>query len=204
MPQRRAASEIKMNWPSTTQVLKAAGLYGDSERWFAKADANQPAEFECKNSAQRGRFVDGGCNLLLMGKTLGDGWKSHEACCMPFLDGYREFLLRHRVKLIQCAFEVVHKAERVVGHPDQLVELDGVRAVLDLKSGGMPKTAPLQLASYELAMRSMGMPRAIRVGVQLTRGDFKLHYFNDPREMDEFIILARAWWVRAKYQGVGL
>ena len=193
-----------MNWPSTTQVLKAAGLYGDSERWFAKADANQPAEFECKNSAQRGRFVDGGCNLLLMGKTLGDGWKSHEACCMPFLDGYREFLLRHRVKLIQCAYEVENKVERYRGHPDQLVELDGVRATLDLKTGGFPPVTPLQLASYELAQRSMGMPRSIRVGLQLTRGDFKLHYFNDPRDFDEWTILVRAFHVKRKYVAEGL
>jgi hypothetical protein len=196
------------NWPSTTTVLKDAGLYGDAERWYHHADATQPAEYECKNSAQRGRFVDGGCNLLAMGKTLGDGWKSHEACCMPFLEGYREFLLRHKVKLIQCAYEVVNKAERYVGHPDQTVMLcDGhgseVRATLDVKSGGFPPVTPLQLASYESAQRSMGMPRSIRVGLQLTRGDFKLHYFNDPRDFDEWTILVRAHWIRAKFQGLG-
>lgn len=189
------------NWPSTTEVLKAHGFYGQIERWSAKADREQPSEYECKNSRDRGTLVDGGCNLLAMGKTLGDGWKSHEACCMPFLDGYRDFLMRHRVKLIQCAFEVENKPERYRGHPDQLVELDGVRAVLDIKTGAMPMVAPLQLASYELAMRSMGMPRSIRVGLQLSRGDFKIHYFTDPRDFDEFTILVRAQWVRRKYLG---
>jgi hypothetical protein len=189
------------NWPTTTEVIKAAGLYGNIERWSAKAAKEQPSDYECRDSAQRGRFVDGGANLLAMGKTLGDEWKPHEACCVPFLDGYREFLMRHRVKLIACAYEVEHKAERVKGHPDQLVELDGVRATLDIKTGAMPIMAPLQLASYELAQRSMGMPRSIRVGVQLTRGDFKLHYFTDPSNFDEFTILVRAHWIRRKYLG---
>ena len=46
------------NWPSTTQVLKDAGLYGDIERW---GDSD---------SMRRGRLVDAACNLLLMGKQL--------------------------------------------------------------------------------------------------------------------------------------
>ena len=183
------------NWPSTTQVLADAGLYGDISRWTSKADREQPEEYACAGGMARGRAVDGGCNLLLMRKQLDVAWcRKHEACCLPFLDGYKEFLRRHDVKLIDCAFEVVNKAERYVGHPDQVVMLDGVRATLDIKSGAMPAVTKFQLASYDSAQRSMGMPRTLRVGIQLSRGDFKPHYFTDPRDLDFWVIEVRHWW----------
>lgn len=216
------------NWPTTTEVLKAAGLYGDAERWFHKADREQPADYACPTSAGRGRAIDAGCNLLAMGKELQPEWLTkHEACCVPFIDGYRAFLQRHTVNLIECAFEVVNKAERYKGHPDQLIMLDGVRALIDIKTGGMPPVTCLQLASYETAMYSMGAgdcpggsskrlcehgkveahklpaPRVTRFGLQLARGDFKLHPFINPFDKDEWTLLVRAHWVKAKYIGAG-
>jgi hypothetical protein len=175
--------------PSTTEILKAAGLYADLER------------FGDPESMRRGRLVDAACNLLVMGKELPQAWETDHLECVPFIDGYRSFLQRHTVNLIECAFEVVNKAERYLGHPDQLIMLDGVRALIDIKTGGMQPTTSLQTASYEMAMYSMGMPRVTRFGLQLARGDFKLHPFIDPRDKDEFIILARAHWIRRKYLG---
>ncbi len=184
------------DWPSTTQVLKDAGLYGDSERWFRKADRNQPVEYACPTSAGRGRAIDAGCNLLAMGKELQPEWiAKHEACCVPFIDGYRDFLARHKVNLIDCAFEVIDKNNRFVGHPDQLVMLDGKRTLIDIKTGGMPICCDLQLASYHCGMLAMGMPPAERVGLQLARGDFEPYWFNDPRDFDKWLILVRNWWI---------
>jgi hypothetical protein len=175
------------NWPSTTQVLKDAGLYGDIER-FGDAE-----------SMRRGRLVDAACNLLLMEKEIPASWYDQHPECEPYIAGYQHFLIRHKVRLIQCAFEVVNKAERYIGHPDQLIMLDDVQAMIDIKTGGMPKTTALQTASYELAERSMGVPRSIRVGLQLVGGDFKLHYFTNPADFDEWTILVRAHWIKAKY-----
>lgn len=184
-------------WPHTTQVLKDAGMYGNIETWTAKAAANQPAEYECRDSLQRGRFVDGGCNLILMNKSLDTPeWRAHDACCGPFLDGYRLFLREHKVDLIQCAMEVTHRTERYSGHIDQLVMLDDKRTLLDIKSGSMPISAPLQLASYYCAMIAMGMPRVARVGLLLTRGDYNPYYFNDPGDFDTWLIEVRHWWVK--------
>ncbi len=175
------------NWPSVTGILHDAGLYGSIERW------SDP------EAMRRGRLVDAACNLLVMGKQLPQSWEIDHPECVPFIDGYRAFLARHKVNLIQCAFEVTHKLERFTGHPDQLIMLDGVRALIDLKSGGMPAVTALQTAAYDLAMLSIGMPKVTRFGLQLARGDFKLHPFTDPRDRDEFTILVRAWWIRAKY-----
>ena len=133
-------------WPSTTQVLKDAGLYGDIERW-SDSDA-----------MRRGRLVDAACNLLVMGKELPQSWEIYHPECVPFIDGYRAFLARHKVELIDCAFKVIDKNNKFVGHPDQLIMLDGKRTLIDIKTGGMPKCTDLQLASYHCAMTAMGMP----------------------------------------------
>ncbi len=178
------------DWPSTTQVLKDAGLYGDIERW---SDSE---------AMRRGRLVDAACNLLLMGKVIPGDWANNHPECDPYTEGYAEFLSRHKVEYINCAFEVIDKTERTRGHPDQLVMLDGVRALLDIKSGGMPRTCAIQLASYEVMMYSMGMERVTRFGLQLARGDFKLYPFSDPFDKDRWRILARWWWIRAEFQGV--
>ena len=182
-----------MNLPSVTTILKDAGLYGDIERW---SDSE---------AMRRGRLTDAACNLLAMGKVLPEAWEIDHPECVPFIDGYRSFLQRHRVQLIDCAREVTNRNERYLGHYDQLLMLDGgVRALIDIKTGGLPPVTALQLAGYELACYSMGIERVTRFALQLARGDFKLVPFTDPRDKDEFTILVRAHWVRAKYQGMGL
>jgi len=193
-------------WPSTTQVLKDFGLYGDIARWSDRAAENRDESDACTNPAQRGRVVDGVCNLLLMRKGIPTEWRAkHETCCVPFVEGYEKLLKDHDVNHIKCGYAVINKTERYVGHPDQRVLLDGVPALFDLKSGSMPATADIQTASYLKAERAehpdwKDLFKSIRVGVQLTRGDYKLHYFTDPRVGDEFIILVRAWWIQRKYQ----
>lgn len=195
-------------WPSTTEVLRAAGLYGNIAQWSEKAADERDPRDKCTSPLQRGRVTDFACNTLLHGmKILPEWFGDHETCCVPFVDGYVAFLKRHHVKHLQCGsceggtrdFEVVNQAERYKGHPDQLVMLDGVRVLLDIKTGGMPPTTPLQTASYDSAMLSMGMPRVTRFGLQLARGDFKLHPFTDPRDRDEWTILVRAHHIKAKY-----
>jgi hypothetical protein len=175
------------SWPTTTQVLHDAGLYGDIAKW---SDSE---------AMHRGRLVDAACNLLAMGKVIPGDWKNNHPECDPYTDGYYDFLSHHEVKLIKCAFEVVNTPLKYRGHPDQLVMLDGVRTLIDIKTGGMPKCTALQLASYEMALYSMGEERVIRLGLQLAAGDYKLHFFTDPREKDEWSILVQAWHVRSKY-----
>lgn len=175
-------------WPTTTQVLHDAGLYGDIARW---------SDLE---AMKRGRYVDGGCNLLAMGKSLNAADWSPEH--WSYIECYMRFLQRHVVKLTRCAFEVINKPLRYTGHPDQLLMLDGVRALIDIKTGGMSKVTGLQLASYEMALYSMGEDRVTRFGLQLNPDlpeGFKLHPFTDPREKDEFSILVQAHHIRNKY-----
>jgi len=179
-------------WPSTTQILHDAGLYGEIARWSDAA------------AMRRGRLVDGACNLLVMGKDLTDEWCYAHPECLPYLEAYNKFLMKHEVKLIKCAFEVRHRELRYTGHPDQLVMLDGSRTLLDIKTGGMPKPTPLQLASYEVALYSMNDPelgteRVRRLGLQLADSEFTMHWFTDPRDKDEWSILAQAHHIRNKY-----
>ena len=174
-------------WPTTTQVLHDAGLYSDLARW-SDSDA-----------MRRGRLLDAACNLLAMGKIIPGDWKNNHPECDAYTDGYYKFLLRHEVKLIKCAFEVRNHVLRYTGHPDQLVLLDGKRVLLDIKTGGMPKCTALQLASYEMALYSVGEERVRRLGLQLAAGDFKFHWFDDPRDKDEWSILVQAHHIRSKY-----
>lgn len=192
-----------MTWPTTTQVLHDAGLYGDIAKW---SDTE---------AMRRGRLVDAACNLLAMGKVIPGDWKNNHPECDPYTDAYWDFFHHHKVELIKCAFEVVNKTERYQGHPDQLVVLDGRLALIDIKTGGMPPVTCLQLASYEMALRDMKMelvevehgvdiashqPHLARWGLQLKPdGKFKLHPFTDPRDRDEWTIIVRAHHIRKKY-----
>jgi hypothetical protein len=229
MQVRGATSEIKMNYPSTTTILKASGLYGDIERWTARAAEERRTLSEryerdcilaaqsgrplpenpltantCSDRAQSGRVIDGACNLLAMRKELPDTWRAkHETCCVPFVEGYEKLLRKHKVVLVRCAYEVINAAERYCGHPDQRVLLDDVPALFDIKSAeAMPAHTDLQIWSYLRAERAMepankDLYSTSCVGVQLSRGDYKLHYYTNPRVGDEFIIHAR-WYHSVK------
>jgi len=174
-----------MNWPSATQILKASGYYD---------------EYVGNNSGpmQRGRLVVAACHILGQKKELEPAWCDRHPECLPYLDVYRIFLSQHRVQLLHFEREFRCEEERFVTHPDQVMLLDDVEADVEIKTGALKLWVALQTAAQVLAIGK----RMKRFGLELIPGARpKLIPFPDPRDLDEFRIKARNWWVDAKYLG---
>jgi hypothetical protein len=204
-----------MRWPSTTEVLRDAGLYR-IYRENARAELNKA----------RGSFVNRACNWLALGKEP-DMSLMADAELAPmlkgYIDGYRRFLDEHQIELV--TWELTRKCdfERFVSHPDQeMARLECLprckhralhssrltanpAANVQIKTGTAPKWVPLQTAGEVLAIGDITMQRF----ALLLPGDgsYDLMPHRSHRDIDEFRILVRAWWVKQKYaepeQGTG-
>ncbi len=183
-----------MNWPSNTQILKDAGI---SAVYESQA---------MMDGARRGRLVHAAGHLMASNKEIDPAWIGRHPESHGYLSGIEAFFRRHKFRLTDCELEVRCESERYVTHPDWLGFLDDIPADIDIKTGACPRWAGIQLGGQLYALRSIKYPNAdkmIRVVLELPGdGTFKLKYFTDPRDMSEFLILVRAWWIRAKYQGV--
>ena len=184
-----------MNWPSVTTILKDAGI---SVVYESQA---------MTDGARRGRLVHAAAHLIGNGKTIDPAWSDRHPEVAPYIAGIEAFLDRHDFTLQSCEVEVKNDIYNYIGHVDWLGKLDGVPCIIDLKTGPMPQWAGLQLGGYLAALRSMGLDKShmmIRVGLELPGNErFQLHYFTDPRELSEFLTLAQARIVVAKYVGAG-
>jgi hypothetical protein len=182
-----------MSWPSNTQILKDSGIAVVYESQVVA------------DGARRGRLVSAASHLLASGKQIDPAWIDRHDECAPYLDALNEFFERHEFKLWHAELEVRCEMERYTTHPDWIGLLDDVPADVEIKTGESPQEWwKLQTAGQLYALRSMKYPHAdkmIRVVLQLARGQFKLHYHTDPREMSEFVTLSRAWWIQRRYTG---
>ena len=178
--------------PSNTQILKDFGI------------STVLYESQVMNDAmRRGRLVHACGHLIAGGKTIDPAWTERHPECLGYTAGIESFLSRHDFRLFDAELEVCCETERYVTHPDWLGFLDDIPADIDIKTGACPAWAGIQLGGQLYALRSTKYPNAdkmIRVALELPgNGTFKLKYFTDPREMSEFVILARAWHIRGKY-----
>lgn len=197
-----AAQTVTAGWPRVTQILKDAGLIDVS--WF-----------EPRHS-RRGRLVDAACNILGKGCVIDPAWwhgasgepgrdddyTRHEVC-RPFIDAYLSFLRETGFTMTHCAVEVRNTVVRVIGHIDQIGTLDtGLQALVDIKTGGESKWHPLQLGGYHPAVIETLKIVPVRYNLYLTDdGKYRLVRRHDARDINEFLCLARAWWVCRKYKG---
>jgi hypothetical protein len=185
-----------MNWPNNTAILRDSGI-----------TAIYPSQ-TMDDAARRGRLVSAASHLLASRKQIDPAWLTRHDECAPYLDALNEFFERHDFVLWDAEKEVRCEVERYLTHPDWIGLLDGVPADVEIKTGESPQTWwPLQTGGQLYALRSIKYPSAdkmIRVVLQLARGQFKLHYHTDPRDMSEFIILVRSYWVKQKYVAEGL
>lgn len=173
-------------WPSTTQVLDAMGFYRG-------LDAAGPINREV--GLNRGSAVDKAVTWLALGQE--PPWKEAHPELDPYLDGFRKFLREHSWTHHSHQDEFVCQEERFVSHPDLLGELDGKLSVLEVKSGAFPEFVRLQTAGQIIAEGNRAR-RRVCINLQ-GDGRYKLRPLNDPRDFNAWILLVRAWWVRAEF-----
>lgn len=73
---------------------------------------------------------------------------SLDVALLPYLNGWREFLIDHRARVIESELRVYHPTLRVAGTLDKLVDWNGL-CQIDLKTGIVPRTVGLQTSAYQ-------------------------------------------------------
>ena len=176
---------------SVTQVLKAHHFYDDLDK---AGEANQIV------GKERGSALHKAAHWLALGQE--PPWREPHPELDRYLIGVRYFLRHHFVKLIMHEDEWINPFERLVAHPDWHCEIDGVEAVIEIKTGALPRWVGLQLAGQLIARGTY--PPLKRFALSLP-GDqsYKLVPQTDRHDFDEFRILLRAYHVRAKYMEIG-
>lgn len=180
---------VPTEWPSNTRILAAFGFYDYLDKaGYANSQVGKA----------RGSAVDKAVSWLAIGKE--PPWREAHPELDPYLDGFRKFLREHSWVHHSHQDEFVCKEERFVSHPDLLGEMDGKLSVLEVKTGGFPEFVRLQTAGQIIAE---GNRARRRVCICLPGdGKYKLVSLTDPSDFNAFIILCRAWWVKAQFMGV--
>lgn len=101
-----------------------------------------------KKAADLGTEIHAAIEALVLEKPAPD--PSPEA--VPYLDAFREFLKEYEPTFLAAEATVYHRSHAYAGTLDAVVEIDGRRHVLDVKTGtGVYPEVALQLAAYRNA-----------------------------------------------------
>jgi len=103
-----------------------------------------------------------------------------------WLNAYIDFLCDNQVVIIETEKEVIDKDGLYVGHLDRVMVVNGVKTIIDIKTGGVESWCGLQLAAYGYAY-DIGLNRAI---LQL-RKDGKYRYITKLSKQE----LSGDYWV---------
>ncbi len=154
-------------WPSVTQVL---GL-------LDRFEGVPPAVLEA--AREFGSHVHMACDLdnrgVLDEATL-------DPALRPYLDGWRKFRRESGITILASEHRIVDERLGYVGTCDVVGELNGQRAVIDIKSGAVPRTVGAQTAAYAHAL---GVRR--RYCVQLLPNDYRATALKDPADWSVFV-----------------
>jgi len=74
----------------------------------------------------------------------------------PYLRAWEQFQAETKVRILRVEHQVYHEALAYAGTMDRLVEINGVRTVIDIKTGVKAPWHREQTAAYALAWQSMG------------------------------------------------
>jgi hypothetical protein len=157
-----------VRYPSVTQILHAEGFI--DTKWFT--------EYACN----RGSYVHQIIHWYLTGELDED---TIDPTLRPYLEAWIRF-----TKDIGFVSEAVEKpfvsdVYRFAGTPDHIGRLNGHNAVLDVKTGAVQPWTALQLAGYEILIKT---PSIERFSLQLTEeGKYKLQHHKDRQDRQIFL-----------------
>lgn len=142
---------------SVTEILKGAGLVDHlADEYYL----------------DRGTKIHKACQFFDEG-TL--DFKALDPIILPYVEAWMDFKAASRIKIIAIEKMVRHKELGYAGRLDRLGKMNGLKAVIDIKTGQIPEFAKFQLAAYAHAA---GGPMW-RIGVHLKAdGSYSLMPFS--------------------------
>jgi hypothetical protein len=163
--------------PSVTQVISAAGLYGNTS-------------FFTDYSRDRGSFVHQIIEWHLS-KELDES--TIDPVLMPYFEAWKRFERESSYVSDSCETRLASATYRFAGTIDHIGHLGGHFCIIDVKTGALNPAGALQLAGYELLLKTRG---ARRFTLQLKDdGNYKLTEHKDRQDKDIFLAaLACYYW----------
>ena len=164
--------------PSVTQIIADAGLYGDT-RYFT--DYNR----------ERGTLVHKVIELHLSGDL---DHASIDPVLMPYYEAWLKFENDAEYVSDECECRMVNNIYRFAGTVDHIGYINGHYCIIDVKTGAYNPAWAIQLAAYELLLKSVGGPK--RFSLQLKDdGNYKLTEHKDRQDKNIFLsALSLYYW----------
>ena len=141
-PARHEYSDNGIIIPSVTQILKAAGLIDDT--WYSR------------EATERGSAVHELCERYAHG-TRADGL-GRPLASLEYVNAFARWMddTGAYAYMTECMVDGLANGKRYAGRFDILALINGKRVLVDIKTGGMAKWHPVQLAAYSLARLDTG------------------------------------------------
>lgn len=153
--------------------MVAAGGAGPAAAWLSKMSAE-----ERDKAASRGTDVHALCDAIARGEPVIETPEQR-----PYIDGFRRFLIERKPRVVMTEGMVANLEHEYAGTFDLIVEMDGHRVLIDIKTAkegkGPYAETGLQLAGYAKAQFvgkpndpvKYPMPRCQRFAVLALRPD---------------------------------
>lgn len=157
-------------FPRVSKILEVAGVI--DTRWFK--------EFH----ALRGTYVHQATDWFDRG-TLDEDSVDEEL--RPYFEGYKKFIKEVQPEILGIEVPLVHRALGYGTTIDRILKISGRKAVLDIKTGGLPKHVGQQTIAHKLAWNFSRIEdeRVIdRYALQLPGdGKYKIHVLKDGNDL---------------------
>lgn len=125
--------------------------------------------------AERGTLVHEATELFDDGKYLPE---LVDEIVIPYMIAYENFLDEHNVEYEESEMMVFNEELLYAGRLDRIWKVDGSYCLTDIKTGGKYRWHPLQLAGYDMALKS----ELKLTSLYLREFDYKWHVWEDTME----------------------
>ena len=176
--------------PSVTTIMKDVGYYP----WlFSNKKDSGTIEFpsEKMTPAARGTRV----HKLTEDIDRGIEVDSVEPECLPYVEAYRQFKSDNTITITEIEEIIFNEDYWFAGSLDRVMRINGVPAIVDIKTGAQMKTTGVQLAAYRYAWENMGGEKDMaRFALHLKdTGKYKLVPYRSAEDLPDFMAAIRVY-----------
>ena len=114
---------------------------------------------------------------------------------LPFIEAYRKFKSDNTIHIQEIEEIVFNEEYWFAGALDRVMRINGIPAIVDIKTGAKMKTTGVQLAAYQYAWEKMGGHKDMaRFALHLNdSGKYKLVPYRSAEDLPDFIAAIRVY-----------
>ena len=180
-----------MEVPSVTTIMKDVGYYP----WvFSNKKDEEKIEFP-----EEGKLTPAarGTRIHKITEDIDRGIEVDpiEPELLPFIDAYRKFKSDNTITITEIEEIVFNDEYWFAGALDRVMQINGVPAIVDIKTGAKMKTTGVQLAAYQYAWENMGGQKDMaRFALHLNdSGKYKLVPYRSAEDLPDFFAAIRVF-----------